>query len=612
VCTALLVPGIALAAAPCEGAAASPENAADVNAAATHAYLVAMNSFGEAELRSQPQDVAATEATAARVSRECPGVLTGAPPDEDALGPGLTGVPSQSAPSARETGERSRQSRQLEDLKLELLFTLESSRTQPEREAETTLVRALMPLKWTDPEITFLVHFTAETFQEELDLPTPPVCADMNAWVASGYKMLSPASKEAASHSEALLKRSFELIGIGTQTHIEPLPKALAPYESASDRTLARHIEALSTRLRKGNETQAGIVKRLEATIGLPPSKAETRKVKRPVRKPAVIAHGRTAAGGRFVAKAERSSHPGLGCAVLVMITEASRPREELQELLSGEGTGRCLSRSQVEPKPTVHCKSGLLTVEANLLPATRSVRLTLSDGSAITTPAIRVPPRLGGPAGLYYQVVRGPSPIPVSLTELGAQGNVLTTLKLPAVVECTKHPVKYFPDGIVRLVHESPPQIPAFTIRGERYRKLGAVHFELKLEVSNEELLFGGGGEELIPEGRLMPGESERTRRMFTPRASSGCQPQPYAIVYGLLKARGDTVLARVSGQLVPLREVLIPARLHAGGVLVYGAFSPLPTELLVRDARGTTIDREDLAQNADSVTETCEGEAE
>jgi hypothetical protein len=70
--------------------------------------------------------------------------------------------------------------------------------------------------------------------------------------------------------------------------------------------------------------------------------------------------------------------------------------------------------------------------------------------------------------------------------------------------------------------------------------------------------------------------------------------------------------VLARVSGKLVPLRKVAIPARLHAGGVLAYGAFSPLPSELLVRGADGKIIAREDRNEAAKSDTETCEGEAE
>jgi hypothetical protein len=57
---------------------------------------------------------------------------------------------------------------------------------------------------------------------------------------------------------------------------------------------------------------------------------------------------------------------------------------------------------------------------------------------------------------------------------------------------------------------------------------------------------------------------------------------------------------------------EVAIPARLHAGGVLVYGAFTPLPTELLVRNQSGRIVDRKKLSEAAKSDTETCEGEAE
>ncbi len=579
------------------------------NAAATHAYLVATSSYEETELSNLPQEIAAREAVAARISSECPGVLTNAPPHKEVSGFGLVGPggvgPGSQAPSPRAEGERHRQSRQQFDLKLELSFALEDSRIQPDREALGTLIRALTPLQWSNPKITFLVQMIAAITKEELEIPAPPVCADMKAWMASGYKTLTSASREIQSRSEALLKRSLEIIALAEQTPIQTFPKILAPYENASDRALARHTEALDRQLNKGSDTRTAVRKRVEAAVGLPAAKPP--KPKRPAKRPVVIGRGMTAAGGSFTVTAERASVSRESCDVFVTIAEPSRPAPGLLDILSGESTGRCLSRSHVDPEPAVHCNSGLLTVEANLLARTRRVRLLLSDGNTITSPAILVPARLGGPAGLYYQVVRGPSPIPVSLTELDAQGATLAVLKLPAVVECTKHPIKYFPDGIVRLVHESPPQMPAFTIRAERYRKLGSVHFELKLQESNEELILGGGGGSFDANVA-----APRDWRVFDPQASSGCQPQPYVIVYGLLKAPDDSVLARVSGTLVPLRKVLIPAHLHAGGVLAYGELSPLPTELLVRDASGRTIDRANLAEAARSDTETCEGEAE
>jgi hypothetical protein len=575
------------------------------NAAATHAYLLATGKYRETELSNLPRDIEALEATATRISGECPGILTNAPPHEEVsrlpVGAGPVEPISHTPSNARAEGERHRQSRQLGDLKLELPFALTSSRTQSDREAVIALTQAIATLKWTNPKITFLVQLTASVAKEELEIPAPPVCDDIHSWVASGYKTLTPVSREIERRSETLLKRSLELIAISELTLT--FPKTLAPYENASDRRLARHTEALDRKLHKWDEKRTALLKRLETAVGLPAVKPP--KIERPKSRSVVIGRGKTAAGGSFVAAVERSAGgPRRACGVFVAITEPSRPAPGVLGILSGEGTGRCLSRSHVDPNPTVHCNTGLLTVEANLPARTRSVRLLLSDGTTITSPAILLPARLGGPAGLYYQVVRGPTPIPVSLTELDAGGGVLAVLKLPTVVECTRRPIKY---DIVNLVHESLPQMPAFTIQAERYRKLGHVYFELQLQDSDEEPLLGPGGGDFEASVAV-----PRNWRVLQPEASSGCEPQPHVIIYGLLKAPEDSVLARVSGTLIPLRKVAIPAHLHAGGVLVYGALSPLPTELLVRDPNGKTIDRMNLTRAAKSATETCEGEAE
>jgi hypothetical protein len=600
-------------------AAASRENAM-----ATHAYLVATNKFEEAEVAGLSQETAAREAVAAGIAGECPGILSNAPAREEVFGFGLTAPASRAALSPRAEGERSRQSRQLGDLKLELSLVLAGSRTQAGREAALALIHALTPLKWSNRRITLFLHLTVEDVQEELDIPAPPVCADMKAWVASGYKALSSASKEVQGRSETLLKRSFELLALVIQGATQPFPKNLAPYENAADRALARHSEALIVQLKKGRETQDGIVKRLEAVVGLPPTKV--RKVKRPAKKPVVIARGRTAAGGSFVATAELLPHTlrRRHCTVEVSITEPSRPSGGgFLEFLNGNTPERCLSRSaHVAAAQSVHCNAGLLTVEADLPATVTSVRLRLGDNRTITSNAIRVPHRLGGPAGLYYQVVRGPSPIPVSLTELDAHGNTIAVLKLPAVVECTKKEKNYFPGGIVHLAHGSLPQGPSFNIRAERYRELGHIHFKLQFTASNEESLTGpGGGGSLESTGAAeaegvslaFSGHLVQAPQAFERQTSSGCVPQPYAIIYGLLHAPRDTVLARVSGKLVALNKLAIPARLHAGGVLAYGAFSPIPTELLTRDANGKTLTVDSsFATAAKATTETCEGEAE
>jgi hypothetical protein len=581
------------------------------NAAATNAYLLATVRLQETEVRNLAQSKAAIEAAGARVAGECPGALAGAPPAEQELG--SVGSTSQNPMSPRAKGEEHRESSQRSDLKLELSLALSDAEGEANREAIAAFPPALAQLKWSNPLITALFHVVAALAQTELEMPAPNVCADIGAWVSSGYKTLNATSKEINRRLGASIKDVFELIAIAAQSHLKSISELLAPYEDASDRALARHSQTLAGELHTLSVTQAAALKHLEVAVGLPAPKP-LKKLIHKEKKPPVVARGKTAAGGRFVVRARRLRHrrgaPALACTAEITIEEPSRSPLSLSQLFSGEGTGRCLSRSHVEPEPAVHCDAGLLTVEANLLPATRSVRLLLSDQRTITSPAIRVPARLGGPVGLYYQVVRGPSPIPVSLTELGAQGETLAVVKLAPVVECTKHPRKYLHDGIIRLIHEAAPQIPAFTIRAVSYRELGVPHFELSLEIENESL-FGESGASAIAQ-TVEEGFGRRGTRAFKPQASAGCQPQPYAIVYGLLKAPGDSVLALVSGKLVALRKLAIPAHLHAGGVLAYGTFSPLPTELVVRNASGATIGRENLSRAATEATETCEGEAE
>jgi hypothetical protein len=605
----LLGLGCACTAAPAGARESAATRAA--NAAATNAYLLATVGLQETEVRNLAQSKAAIEATAARVAGECPGVLAGAPPAEVELG--LISSASGNPISPRATGEEHRESSQRSDLKLELSLALSDAEAEANHEAIAALPRTLAQLKWSNPLITALFHLVAALTQTELELPVPNVCDDISAWVSSGYKTLNATSKEINRRAGATTKDVFELIAIASQSHLKSLPELLAPYEDASDRALARHSQTLTDELHILSVTKTAALKQLEAAVGLPAPKPLKKPIHK-IKKPALVARGKTAAGGRFVVRAQRQRHtrraPAFACTAEITIEEPSRPTAGLLELLSGEGTGRCPSRLHIEPEPTVHCDAGLLTVEANLLPAARSVRLLLSNQRTITSPAILVPARLGGPVGLYYQVVRGPSPIPVSLTELGAQGETLAVVKLAPVVECTKHPKKLLHDGIVRLVHEATPQIPAFTIRAESYRELGVPHFELSLERENE-TLFGETGGGAI-ERAIEEGFGQRGTRGFKPQATAGCQPQPYVIVYGLLKAPGESVLALVSGKLVPLRTLAIPAHLHAGGELAYGTFSPLPTALVVRNASGATVARENLSGAATSTTETCEGEAE
>jgi hypothetical protein len=209
-----------------------------------------------------------------------------------------------------------------------------------------------------------------------------------------------------------------------------------------------------------------------------------------------------------------------------------------------------------------------------------------------------------------YYQVVRGPSPVPVALIELDAHGRMLRTVRLPRTARCARPSLKLLPGGIRTIARGSLPQGPSFSIIGERDSLMGKIHFDLRVEVAAGaevgDLIRGASS--IVVGGHLKPKPSPP----FALKMRTGCQPHEYAILYGVLKAPTDTVLARSSGSLQPLRRVRIPASLHVHGVLAYIALPAVPNELLVRTPTGKTIFTEKLAGRALTAKETCEGEAE
>ena len=161
-----------------------------------------------------------------------------------------------------------------------------------------------------------------------------------------------------------------------------------------------------------------------------------------------------------------------------------------------------------------------------------------------------------------------------------------------------SKNSVKLLPGGLRPLVHGRAPQGQGFAIIAQHYRFEGHDHFALSVTTSD-----GSGGSE-SPSGRRP--------RLFSSAVWTSCQPHEYAIVYGLLKAPGDTVFARISGKLQPLRRVAIPASFRAGGVLVYVAAARVPTELIVRTSSGRTLLTESLSWRVRDEAELCEGESE
>ncbi len=575
--------------------------------AAVHAYLIDRYEYAQATAEAAPVVLAAYEAEARGLAAECPNALAGAPQEAGMGGPPLQGGPFAKPHGARQHGEERRQRIQLSDLEGEIDTLLGAAALQPLLPAKLALLAKLKALPASPPALATVVEGDVGDLQEKAS-PVPAACADIGAWAASGYRSLSPASRAIALHAEA---EAAGLPHVLRQLGVEPL----APLEDATDRALAEKTIRIELRAAKTTVDRRLLTRRrLEAALGLkvetPPPKETTTTIR--------IGTVRTAAGGRYTVSVDRTKG-GSGCKAQVQI----RPAEggvpgvlaELFAVIKFDSV-YCLADGP-SATPRAECAGGLIEIRARPLPATRRVVLRLSDGRRIVSRPVLVPARLGGPAAIYFQALRGPSPIPVSLQELDARGRVLRTEAVPRVLECSAQSFKYVRGGKITLAHGRTPQGPEFSIVGERYRFAGRLYTELAL---------GTGPEAPEPEPESEPPpvslaglprdvrEQELLERRKPLRFTSmaGCRPHEFSIVIGLLKRPGDTALAEVAGKLAPMSRVRIPASLHMHGVLVYLASESRPERILVRAPSGRIQMRENLRSQAVEQRETCEGESE
>jgi hypothetical protein len=599
--------------------------------AATRALLEAKYTYEQSLLATAPASKAAAEGLASSLGGECPGVLAGAP--DETLGTLLESPSHSESPpkSPRQMGESNRERRQLSDLQSELGLALEQAPIEADRQATLAYARAVGPLRWSNSYLTELARIGAATLERQLQSAPPDVCADMKTWVASGYQTLSTVTKALIREQETVDR---PLLRVLRERIAGPagLADPLLPYEGSREKALVRETDVLEGDLKSARKGLATVERGLERTLGLAVQMGAQPEIEEPQEGPTKgsveIGHGATAVGGKYTIWLEPKPGPstqGPGCRLSMEVFETEAENTlETREIDGTRVNEVCLSRSHPRAIRAQCRDRGLLTIEAQTLPSARSVHLNLSDGRQITSRVAIVPTHLGGPAGFYYQVVRGPSPTPGSLTEVDAHGKALRTVKLPRTAECVKQSRKR-PPGVIRTIASgSLPQGPSFSISGERSRRfsiggerstsISATRFDLSIEVAPEEeggdLISGAGGIALI--GSSVGGSPTPKSSPFALQMTTGCQPHEYTILFGLLRAPADTVLARSPGSLQPFQRVHIPAGLHVRGVLAYIPLAAVPSEVLVRTPTGKTVFTENLAHRAREAKETCEGEAE
>jgi hypothetical protein len=551
----------------CAGAPIAAGSSSDEQA--THAYLLARYRLVTALLHEAAPVRDAESAAATQIDRECRGVLSGMPQRSPNL---------FSAPTPRAKGEDARLNHQQQTIEAELARAIAIPGDSVYRAAEEAYAAEVRQLSWSDPTITSLLQSAITAKLEDASSPATPFCADARAWALSGYRALSTASREFES-SQAARRAAL---------HDErPLNTLLESYENASDRALIRKAGAVEDKLLAGVGAALRTDLQVERIVGFP--HADTAEPEQQI----TLGRGRTAAGTRFVVNTTSGLLSSLGSchrSVSVFYSRLGGSPEMLVQ--GGPNNPICLSSSS-ERHPALFCEEGIETIQTAVPSSVRSVSLMLADGHTIQSRVVHVPPRDGGPVGIYAQEIRGSSNHAVSLLERNAGGTIVLTLDLPRY-RCVRPRNK--PPEIpttVELATGHTPDGESFTISA-----FGSIDGKPFLSIDT------GVNPEL---DEITVGS--QTSKAFPWSLSIGCPPHPYAILYGILTPPGTSVTAQTAQGSVALTVVPIEARLHAKGQLVYGVFSALPSELTVLAANGSTAYTENLQAQATEAAQFCEG---
>jgi hypothetical protein len=543
---------------------------------ATHAYLIAQYRLFRALLHEAPAVRDAERAAQAQIARECPGVLSGLPQ------PPLEGLATLT-PRAR--GEKARLANQQQTIETELTVAISGESLY--RPAEEDYAAEVRRLSWSDPMIASLLQGVTDSSLEDIPTSPPSVCADARAWAQSGFRVLSAASREFEVSQEA--RKS------STAREERSLKALLMPYESASDRALIRKSKALQEQILVGLAAAVQTELRLGRILGFPSAASEE------PRKQVLLGRGRTAAGTHFAVNTASSGLLGaLSSCHRSIAVSYSRPGDSPEVLIMGGPNNPICLSPRHERHPALFCEEGIETIQTAVPASVSSVRLVLADGRRIESGVVHVPPRDGGPGGIYAQELRGSTSHALSLVELNAGRQVVLTLDLPRY-RCPKPRGQQpeIPISVDELATGHTPEGEPFTINA-----LGTLKGEPFLSVDagvNPEL-------EEVTVGAVGP----QAPKAFPWSLSIGCAPHPYAILYGFLAPPGDSVTARAPEGAVTLNVVPLEPRLHAKGPLVYGVFSSLPSELTVVGSNGSTVYAENLQAQARQATEFCEGYGE
>lgn len=173
---------------------------------ATHKALVAADVALSAVVRTWPTEEASFRTLDQRFQAECSNVGAGSP-----------------------------QSESEQRLSYDVTGALWATAYKTDAKIAETAIAAVSGLRWSNPALTGRVHRYIKGLREMIALPVPDLCADVRAWVASGYRTVPANVVSFDEHVEAI---DVEV----------PEAKLFARFVKPSDRRLLNKVKSLAVR----------------------------------------------------------------------------------------------------------------------------------------------------------------------------------------------------------------------------------------------------------------------------------------------------------------------------------------------------------------------------
>ncbi len=285
-----------------------------------------------------------------------------------------------------------------------------------------------------------------------------------------------------------------------------------------------------------------------------------------------VLARGVTDAGIAYTARAVHPQPVPAGLARAVHIHRYPATCAAVAILTSGSAAGGvtigCPAPAVTHlARTSVDCAAGLLTVTALAPDSVARVRLTLSNGRMVVSPLI-APPRSSGASRIYFQIVRGPAPVPVSLAALAADGHALSTVRLARVVDCTRHPLHTI--ATATLATDQVAGNATLKVTGERHSFLGHDHTCFDFQFTDNGPPLGSQSGSFCP-------QLQAALPVASTTVNCGA-PGPRELIYTFAPDPRARVTFYRAGRPLAGHQLAVPRALVLRGTLAYAVTTPGP----------------------------------